>query len=397
MPGRTSHRKSRLGCLTCKARRVKCDEQGPPCGNCKARATNCQYPSLDRSPQPSTASSNLPTITLHPGSDGSTPIPTTSRQLLELRLMHRWSTVTYETLSASFLEDAPIWQLAIPEAAYDHEFLLHGIFAMSAFDLARSCKADQARHISTALEYQDLAFRGFRAQLREPTSDSYEALLYFSILLVPLDLASAQFVTTGGEIDSKIHHTIVQYELSRGAALLVISKPDVISTHPLFRKVVKISDLPRVPLEAGTEVALGKLFELNERRSLSSLGDSCKSQEDRTLYLGCKKALCWLSECFATCLQAPYQGYCLQWIVAAGDDYYTAMKKKDLVALLILAYWAILVENLGLDYWWVGSFGKTLIDEISQEITDDADETTKGMLLWAQGQVEEIAGISADY
>lgn len=310
--------------------------------------------------------------------------------------MHRWSTVTYETLSASFLEDAPIWQLAIPEVAYKHDFLLHGIFAMSAFDMARSCKADHARHISTALEYQDLAFRGFQARLREPMSDSYEALLYFSILLVPLDLASAQFLTAGGELDSRIHHTIVQYELSRGAALLVISKPDVISTHPLFRKVVKMSDLPQVPLDTGTEIALGKLFELNERRCQSSLGNTAMSQEDRILYLGCKKALCWLSECFATCLQPPYQGYCLQWIVAAGDGYYIAMKKKDRVALLILAYWAVLVENLGLDYWWVGSFGKSLVSEISREILGDADDASRGIILWAQEEVDKIARTLAD-
>ncbi len=109
-----------------------------------------------------------------------------------------------------------------------------------------------ARHTSTAFQYQDLAFRGFRTQLRQVMSDRYEALLYFSILFVPLDLASAQFLTAGGDLDSRIHHIFVRYELSRGAALLVISKPDVISTQSLFRKVMKISDLPRMKLETGT-------------------------------------------------------------------------------------------------------------------------------------------------
>jgi hypothetical protein len=40
---RKTHRKSRKGCLTCKARRVKCDEQHPNCGPCTLRSTQCEY------------------------------------------------------------------------------------------------------------------------------------------------------------------------------------------------------------------------------------------------------------------------------------------------------------------------------------------------------------------
>ncbi|ETN37540.1 uncharacterized protein HMPREF1541_07162 [Cyphellophora europaea CBS 101466] len=40
---RRSHRKSRKGCLTCKTRRVKCDETRPICTNCSSRATECEY------------------------------------------------------------------------------------------------------------------------------------------------------------------------------------------------------------------------------------------------------------------------------------------------------------------------------------------------------------------
>ncbi len=114
------------------------------------------------------------------------------------------------------------------------------------------------------------------------------------------------------------------------------------------------------------------------------------------LFLGCKQALCWLSECFTQCLQPPCQGYCLQWIVAAGDDYYKAMKKGDRIALLILAYWTILVESLGLAYWWVGSFKKSLVSEISRELLNDADDTIKGGILWVQEEVDMIARTSAD-
>ncbi|KAG6360663.1 hypothetical protein INS49_011728 [Diaporthe citri] len=38
------HRKSRLGCRNCKARKVKCDEAKPSCGTCSLRKDTCNYP-----------------------------------------------------------------------------------------------------------------------------------------------------------------------------------------------------------------------------------------------------------------------------------------------------------------------------------------------------------------
>ncbi|KAJ5988457.1 hypothetical protein N7481_003667 [Penicillium waksmanii] len=40
---RRSHKKSRGGCLTCKRRRVKCDEQKPHCQKCKCKGIECSY------------------------------------------------------------------------------------------------------------------------------------------------------------------------------------------------------------------------------------------------------------------------------------------------------------------------------------------------------------------
>ncbi|TPX09658.1 uncharacterized protein E0L32_009131 [Thyridium curvatum] len=44
---RLYHRKSRTGCLRCKARRVKCDEDRPSCGGCSRHLVECVYPNAD--------------------------------------------------------------------------------------------------------------------------------------------------------------------------------------------------------------------------------------------------------------------------------------------------------------------------------------------------------------
>lgn len=40
---RRAHRKSRSGCTTCKAKRVKCDEKKPTCSRCLRNYTDCKY------------------------------------------------------------------------------------------------------------------------------------------------------------------------------------------------------------------------------------------------------------------------------------------------------------------------------------------------------------------
>ncbi|XXH00305.1 hypothetical protein Hte_006647 [Hypoxylon texense] len=46
---RLYHKKSRTGCIRCKQRRVKCDENRPSCGSCSKHAVECVYPNVSQS------------------------------------------------------------------------------------------------------------------------------------------------------------------------------------------------------------------------------------------------------------------------------------------------------------------------------------------------------------
>lgn len=315
------------------------------------------------------------------------------RQLLNLQLMHRWSTMTYKTISTPNTEDHLVWQRTAPEVALKHDFLLNGLLALSAFEIAHRSESGSMRYVSAALEYQDLAFRSFQAQLRDVRPDSHEAVLYFSILLLVLALASSQFVPATGELDSKVQKTVVQFGLVRGVGMAMLSMQDTIATHPLFAEVKPFDKLPRVSLDSNTETAMNILKELNEARLRSTFGESCQSQAQTIIYAeSCKNALFWLRECFVTCVGIEYQGYCLAWVGLAGNGYNTAIKEKDRIALLILMCWGILVERLGREYWWARTFGSSLIGEISEGFQGDADKRIRGVILWAQEQVRDGGG-----
>lgn len=49
---RLYHKKSRMGCSRCKARRVKCDEARPACGGCSRHQVVCVYPPVPESARP---------------------------------------------------------------------------------------------------------------------------------------------------------------------------------------------------------------------------------------------------------------------------------------------------------------------------------------------------------
>ncbi|KAI3602383.1 c6 transcription [Moniliophthora roreri] len=136
-----SHTKSRSGCLTCKQRRVKCDEVHPICGSCNRRNTDCVWPDSMKSADSPTSQSEEPSLPLVRQSHNPSPSP--SSQLLlpsmlldmtSLKLMHHYSLVTSTTLqhnpSALFVH-----QFVIPGMAFREPPIMHALFALTSIHL----------------------------------------------------------------------------------------------------------------------------------------------------------------------------------------------------------------------------------------------------------------------
>lgn len=166
MQKRQSHNKSRNGCQNCKKKHIKCDEQGPPCANCKARAASCKYSANPKSHVPSQdareASSTSTTTETHIPSHSN--IHDGSHRILELELMHHWTTSTYKSL-CSTPADVTCLQVDVPRWALKHHYLLDGILAISALEIA-ICEPDigdsRSAYIHAAMEYYDMASTAFR-------------------------------------------------------------------------------------------------------------------------------------------------------------------------------------------------------------------------------------------
>lgn len=296
---------------------------------------------------------------------------------MELQLLHRYTTATYLTISTEICDDYLIWQQTVPEVALGYDFLLDTLFAFTAFDMTHAHPGHASQWRSTALEYETLAYARFRSALIDPTPDCHDALLYCSILLLVLAMASA---TLSDARESTVQHTLVVHSLIKGCTIVVAQKPNCLQTHSLWRKMPSFFDLQKSDLDPDTEKALATLEDANAQRSLIQPAH----------YTACKTALVWARYLFRTCSDLKHRSFCLGFVNMGGQDYIDALNADDPLALAILVAWAVMLHPLSEDYWYAEGFGKRLISEISHRLKNRDVAGFAEVLEWAEREVEKM-------
>ncbi|KAJ9607864.1 hypothetical protein H2200_007943 [Cladophialophora chaetospira] len=358
-------------------------EVHPAAGASCAESSTSISPNKNGGPTPPKALTN--------GLSGSEePLFPRNARLLELQLMHRWSTVTYKSMVTPAAEDDYVWQHKLPVWSLQYDFVLHGLLALTAFEVASSSSAAEKseQYVHAASQYQDLALGEFRKHLAKqgvrhaPDTSSYEPVLAFSLILMGLALASAQF-THASERDyasstNMVDNTITHYELVRGCeAILGDQGEEYLASNPYVQKLTRFEDLPRLPVDSPSAAVIAKLNEVNERRLTSTVAEAYEARVQHVKYFeACKKAIGLLQEMEAKCVRdrEGYQGYVLGWLNMAGDEYVSAIKDGDQVSLLVLMHWGAIVEKLSEQVWWARRFGGLLVEEIARRVGREGDD-----------------------
>ncbi|KAJ5216650.1 uncharacterized protein N7498_003057 [Penicillium cinerascens] len=182
------HHKSRNGCLSCKRRRVKCDESTPACTNCAKRRENCEWPSrLQRTMPSRSRSPSIETAISQRLLDSANP----NLNLLHLKLFHHFACATRETLI--FKE---VWDEGL-QLSFQHEYLMHSILFLAARHLSVLVPNDP-RYSTAAIAHLSQASRLYRQALSERfTEANIDALLCTGILLYYDAWMNVDFVSMG--------------------------------------------------------------------------------------------------------------------------------------------------------------------------------------------------------
>lgn len=141
---RRPHRKSRAGCVTCKQRRIKCDEAKPHCVRCQKHGVACSYdapPPASKGwlaqvplvgPDPTAYSMSLFAVSSH--IDDLLNIKGRDGQFSDgLRALHHWHESTYPTVSEG--PEQRVMRCKIIQLAFETPFLMHTIVATAATHL----------------------------------------------------------------------------------------------------------------------------------------------------------------------------------------------------------------------------------------------------------------------
>ncbi|KUJ09540.1 uncharacterized protein LY89DRAFT_740625 [Mollisia scopiformis] len=365
MKKRISHNKSRNGCQNCKKRHVKCDEQGPPCAACIARdfTSTCSYKTSP--PAQDAGSSVVSTSTSNSETQNSTPIVKKhtfdSRRLLELELMHRWSTKTYESL-CSVPEDYHYLQIEVPRGALRHDFLLHGVFAITALEMALSGDpAKSPEYICIAMEYYDWASESFRAALCSVTSENQHYLYIFAIAATIINLAMPD--ENGNHLGGMLKRMVVLFELLMGACSIAVLNFNWMLDSPFSPSLLSALSLMEKPAPEPISEATKQAFE-----DLTSIIDKLGKDEESRSHAAYKAVATKLHYCFKQESRGLIRGFCIAFPVLAGEEYTAAMRVQEPMALFMLMYWGVLLNVLSDQAWWTAHIGRDLVSEISDAL-----------------------------
>ncbi|BCS23102.1 Zn(II)2Cys6 transcription factor domain-containing protein [Aspergillus puulaauensis] len=347
MPPLRAHRKSRTGCLQCRKRRVKCDENGHPCGNCAFRHVECTYPSRsspDLQPSQNAAqdrpSEGQPLALLDP-----------SNKLL-LELMHKFSTETYKSF---FVDpaDLHIWQSVIPRRALDHDFLLDGLLSVAALHTASSSDRQTARpYLDAAMDFQSRGLKPFQNAIQNISPENCDAVFVHSMITIVNGIVFPQIAARVTEVDSStvLENIFTLFKLVQGTAEISKLTGPWLQKSSLIPKDFWGASSDSI-LDTEIEQALTRLRDLNRRENI----------EHPPRHGHIEFAISRLRQCFQRFFRFRDPASVVTWLAIVDGEFVDYLHKEEPLPILVMVHWGVLLAELDGEVWWASKSGKALV------------------------------------
>lgn len=395
------HRKSRLGCRNCKARKVKCDEAKPSCRNCSLRKDTCNYPSAVQpssssgpAPDPvqpssstSAASTTVPFAYGSPlsvrtaasparpyqhyyshdsrresqdeasNSSGSTeliivdepPVKLAGTDEYDMKLLWFYSTETYASFSIEagripFIDK--ILKSHIITFAFQSPFLMDCILGLSALHM-------QSLHmtvpLSKAITYRTKAFSGYRRAIERADPRDFPALLACSLLLCMLSSEAFR------EPDMKPLYIIDWMVLWRGIGLIM----DIIPIEILVSSgLEKLFSRPAFNLNQTALHIPNNLFFM-----ITSIKEDDEDHPYVEAYYNTLKFLGGLYLELETGFSPVLSMRIITWFTFLPKPFIELGRKRRPRALVILAHYLSFLKMVE-GVWWMVGIGDRSIEDI---------------------------------
>lgn len=438
---RRHHRKSRLGCHQCKRRKIKCDETRPACLNCSRREVNCSYPlssaadgrhgactckcpgcrsgaetsarSYEQSVSVSDASlepaetdktaAELPRIL----AEQSAKLASLSQQLTSMenamvqltKLVSLRPMLTYTDMDLAnhfYMSTLPTlageesgrqsWTICLSNLGYQYPHLYHLMLALAALHKARLHSHQRAELLVQAERHHAIGVQGSTALLGSINDDNYEVVRTSASLIGLINLAMGP---RPGEY-------IVFSEQAGPNFLDLLRGLRSIRSHKQYRYNATQQRSPSDTSSQGTvpDESAGSTFANDPNAHLRSLYTRVRDipgAEQRKSYT---HALDDLEQFFilmdghlesssgSGLPDAAHRLSPLGWIYRVQDDFLERVQNKESLALVIVAYFAVVLKELETG-WPADGWAEHIMAKICEEVVDPDDrELIRWPMLW---------------
>ncbi|KAL2692534.1 hypothetical protein Neosp_002944 [[Neocosmospora] mangrovei] len=352
---RRTHRKSRNGCLTCKQRRVKCDEGRPKCSKCTVGDRKCSY----RDQKPETPETTILTLTTPRSS--KTPEPRAKSgafTAMDLGFLH-YAECNLAEFMALQCDVRPIITLAV-DNALTAPYLLDQLLALSALHRAVSDPPMASVYHQQATELQTRALSAFNETKADISESNHLTSLVFATLLG---------VHVLHDTLAKNHDTLVVF-ISAFVAYIRLHRGVRAVTNKYWRLILESELKPLLyivdwteraqQVEPGTDTAGMREF-LQSAPGLSSVSLEA-----------CLSALKWVQWVLDTIKLEPTRfdlavHATMAWPLLVPDEYVDALYQHRPEAFAVLSYYAAIVYRYR-EFWVFQGAGLTLIELIARHV-----------------------------
>lgn len=287
--------------------------------------------------------------------------------------MHKFSTETFQSFCNSSA-DFYTWQIAVPQKALSHDFLMKGILATASLHIASSMDPSAAlTYINTALEYHNQTLTPFRHAIDKINPDNCDAVFAHSIVTTIISIALPQLTTEKDESNGACEKIVLATELLQGVSKILRIYRGWLKMKP-FTGGGDFWDRSDIGLDLETDAAL---------RNLSYLTDDIPNADQREMF---REAVRLLTQCFTRYANSRDIASILAWLATADKEFISALRCRDPLALLILMYWGVLLHELHGRLWWAHNSGSSLVLELLAQLQPCRPDW-EDIILWPKQRI----------
>ncbi|KUJ11106.1 uncharacterized protein LY89DRAFT_674456 [Mollisia scopiformis] len=368
MPPRRSHKKSKAGCQRCKNRKIKhgvpCDFEGPISPNTAATPTTPVFFRQDTvessshmssfSTPRTTASAIVPFYHQPPSLIRANQTLPSSRAL-ELKLMHHFTARTCLTFSDG-LEQNMAWQVDIPTIAYDAQYLMDAILAVSALHMRVMYPEDRSL-IRASHGYMASALAQYSSLLTQGVSELNSEALFSTSALIAFQASASRLFDEDGPYSLPL----AWFHSFQGVKTVVMASWRWLRTSNKIFPIINSQPALFLDLDPERKHFFAPLLDDLEEH-LQTFPESLR-METKQAYLHAVAFLNWAH-------RRPVRNRILGFAAAVSRRYVDLVAQHDPRVLVITACFFALTKMVD-DVWWLNGIAKREVNGICSLLPSD--------------------------